>query len=244
MHDLKCFITLTYADEHLPYGHTLVKRDFQLFMKRLRKEHDLNNEDAKIRFFHCGEYGETTKRPHYHAILFGIDFADKKKHSENARGEILYKSSTLDRIWGKGHCLIGAVTPESCGYVARYILKKITGKQAKEHYQYIVPETGELIIKEPEYITMSRRPGIGSDWYEQFKSDVFPSDTVIQKGKEGLPPRFYTRRLEKENPELHKKIIMKRQIRASRHKEDSTPQRLKDRETVKLSKIKQLSRNL
>lgn len=244
LHELKCFITLTYDDEHLPYGQTLVKNDFQTFMRRLRKEHAKNNNNAKIRFFHCGEYGEKNGRPHYHAILFGIHFADKRKHSTNEQGDTLYTSETLSRIWGKGHCLIGAVSAETCGYTARYILKKVTGKQAKEHYQYIVPETGEVIHKQPEYITMSLKPGIGYGWYERFKTDVFPADRVVQKGKEQLPPSYYTRLLEKEDEQTLKKIKLKRLTRAAKYKADQTPERLADRETVKRSKLKQLSRNL
>src|SRR4051812_44934530 len=37
LHSHSSFITLTYDDKNLPLGGTLIKRDFQLFMKRLRK---------------------------------------------------------------------------------------------------------------------------------------------------------------------------------------------------------------
>jgi hypothetical protein len=26
----------------------------------------------KIRFFHCGEYGDKTRRPHYHALILAL----------------------------------------------------------------------------------------------------------------------------------------------------------------------------
>ena len=79
MHAQSAFITLTYADEYLPSDGKLKYLDFQLFMKRLRKYCG-----KEISFFMCGEYGEKTARPHYHACIFGYDFDDKKK-SEKTR---------------------------------------------------------------------------------------------------------------------------------------------------------------
>ena len=70
--DREGFITLTYADEYLPTGGVLVKRDLVNFFKRLRKA----ISPRKIRYFACGEYGTRTCRPHYHAIVFGIDSRD------------------------------------------------------------------------------------------------------------------------------------------------------------------------
>lgn len=46
LYDDNCFVTLTYDDEHLPKDGSLVKKDFQLFMKKLRKKFD-----SRIRFF-------------------------------------------------------------------------------------------------------------------------------------------------------------------------------------------------
>ena len=73
LYDQNCFLTLTFSDEHLPQNLSVSKRDLQLFMKRLRKHF----APRKIRFFQCGEYGELNMRPHYHSILFNVDFPDK-----------------------------------------------------------------------------------------------------------------------------------------------------------------------
>jgi len=114
MHELefhKCnsFVTLTYRDNDLPMGNmeaTLVPDDLMLFWKRLRKEYGNG-----IRYFACGEYGERTRRPHYHACIFGVDFKDRKVFS--TKGDFtLYTSDTLDSIWGYGHCIIGDVSFE------------------------------------------------------------------------------------------------------------------------------------
>lgn len=202
MWDSNCFVTLTYNDANLPQGGTLVKKDFQDFMKRLRRKYG-----SGIRFFQCGEYGGDRGRPHYHAILFNHDFADKVPFSK--RGDsILYTSEDLDALWGKGFASVGSVTPESIAYVCRYVLKKVSGKDADMHY--LNPVSGMLL--EPEYVNMSRGGsrkgpgGIGQSWYREFKGDVFPSDEVIVSGRSCKPPRFYDKLLEKDDPGLLKDV--------------------------------------
>ena len=105
MHERNCFITLTYPDEFLPPHGGLIYRDFQLFMKRLRKR-----IGYPVRFFMCGEYGELDQRPHFHAILFGCDFDDRKYFSKTGSGYKLYTSDLLIQLWGMGHCPVGNVS--------------------------------------------------------------------------------------------------------------------------------------
>ena len=151
MHRDSCFVTLTYDNEHLPEGGTLVKRDFQLFMKRLRKV-----KGEGVRFYACGEYGEYNARPHYHALLFNCGFSDKLVHSKNGRGELLYTSDELHDMWPMGHNIIGDVSFESAAYVARYCVKKVTGKGSDEHYS-VVDGDGRIFTRIPEFALMSRR---------------------------------------------------------------------------------------
>lgn len=237
-HEQKAFLTLTYDDLKLPENGSLDHRHFQLFMKRLRKEHG-----GKLRYFMCGEYGDQTERPHYHAILYGCDFSDRRKHSAGTQGDQIWVSDDLDRIWGMGHCYIGSVTPESCGYVSRYIMKKVTGDLANDHYARVNPITGEWYLLKPEYIKMSLKPGIGKDFYDDFKTDLYPTDTAISKGKQMPVPKYYDRQLEKENPELLEKLKAKRQRRALKDKANNTPERLAVRKLVLQSKTKMLTRN-
>jgi hypothetical protein len=233
LHEKNCFITLTYNEEHRPRG--LVKRDFQLFMKRLRKHY----RGERIRFFHCGEYGDLLKRPHYHAILFGIDFDDRYPWRV-CNGHTSYRSPTLEKLWTLGLSEIGNVTFESCAYVARYALKKITGSYANEHYADRL--TGEILP--PEYVTMSRRPGIAADWYKRFKSDAYPSDFLIVRGAKVTPPKFYDRLLEKENPELYEKIKKRRRANARIREQDNDSFRLPVKESCAEARIKLLRRTL
>lgn len=230
LYENNCFLTLTYNDENLPDDGSLHKEHFQKFMKRLRKKFPRSKED-NIRYFHCGEYGEQNYRPHYHACIFNFDFDDKILWSTK-NGFRLYTSDTLQKLWPFGYCIIGDVTFESAAYVARYIMKKVTGKKADEHYQGL----------EPEYTTMSRRPGIGKGWLDSYLDDVYPSNFIVMNGKKMNPPKYYDKELEKLDDCLHSEMKSMRQAAASKHSDNNTLRRLTTRETVKLSQIKRLER--
>ncbi len=223
MHADNAFITLTYSDEFLPEDGSLEKRAFQLFMKRLRRR----DSDRKVRFFHCGEYGEQSGRPHYHALLFGVDFVDKYLWAER-KGLPVFRSEELESLWEFGNSEIGSVTFESAAYVARYVVKKVTGKAADAHYERVDPETGLLFQLQPEYATMSRRPGIGRGWFDRFGSEVYPSDEVIVRGRPMKPPRFYDEILKATDPKESERVQASR--RRSRRRVDETPERLFVRE--------------
>ena len=190
------FITLTYNDQNLPEHNQLVKKDFQDFMKRLRKHKKANTKNP-IRFFHCGEYGEKFGRPHYHAILFNTNFNDRKPLPGQKN---LTTSDTLKKLWGKGHVSIGDVTFQSASYVAGYVQKKINGKQQEDHYRRIDKTTGETWVLPQEYATMSRRPGIAGLWFAKHKKDVYPSDNIHINGKEMRPPKYYDNLFQEQNP--------------------------------------------
>jgi hypothetical protein len=241
MHEKSCFITLTFNDESLfarenPYS--LDKTEYQRFMKRLRKKYG-----KQVRFFHCGEYGDKNKRPHYHAILFGVDFDHDRKLWSNKDGIKLFTSESLEKLWPYGFCTIGQVTFESCAYVARYIMKKQTGEKAEDHYMRWCPETGEGTAIDPEYCTMSRKPGIGKSWIEKYKADVYPHDYVVINEHKVKPPRFYDQQLDED--ELRK-------LKDQRIKEADDPikdygpemDRLWVSQEIKIKKLERLIRNL
>lgn len=201
LYDQNCFITLTYSEEHLPENGSLVLKDFQDFMKRLRKRFG-----SGIRFFHCGEYGDQYSRPHYHACLFNFDFPDK----ELLRGD-LFTSKALCELWPFGFSTVGQVTFESAAYVARYVTKKISGAE----YSRVHMVNGKFVPITPEYATMSRRPGIGRGWYDKFRSDVYPSDEVVLRGgKKMKPPKAYDRYFEVDNPEVMAELKLQRTTKA------------------------------
>jgi hypothetical protein len=218
LHDLSQFVTLTYSDKHLPSGNTLVKKDFQDFMKRLRKHHG-KDTGGKLRYFAVGEYGDTSERAHYHAVIFGIDFSDKRPHSKNEHGDQLFTSDLLDSIWGKGHAFFGKVTVQSARYVAKYCIKKVNGSMAVSHYGH----------RQPEFAIMSLKPGIGSGWFQKYQSDVYPSDFLVLQGKKRPPPRFYDELYQRIDEQGLQDIKSVRLSKAMKHRADQAPERLKSR---------------
>jgi len=256
MWEHNCFITLTYAPEHLPMifnTPTLVLDHFQKFMKRLRFSEtgltpyvnpDTGETSRPIRFFHAGEYGEKYGRPHYHACLFNYDFQDKVYLRKSPSGMDLYRSPLLESLWPFGHSSIGSVTFQSAAYVARYIMKKQNGQLAEKHYRAVDDETGELLHRSPEYTTMSRRPGIGSLWFDKFSSDVYPHDYVIVNGRKCRPPKYYDGKLQAVAPDTFEEIQFQRHLESQKRLDDSTPSRLAVREQVQLAQLKCLPRKL
>ncbi len=230
MHERNSFVTLTYDQEHLPEDYSVDVSHWQLFAKRLRLK------IGPFRFYHCGEYGEVNRRPHYHALIFGEDFSfDRFKTGTRGKHDY-FTSPTLSRVWGKGFVVIGDLTVDSARYVARYCLHKEVANSPR--YER-VDEHGEVSYVRREYVTMSRRPGIGSTWFARFGGEVFPADEVVHEGRTYRPARFYDERLGAEELESVKR---KRRESADSHAGDLTVQRLADRESVAKSRLALLSR--
>lgn len=180
LHDRNCFLTLTFDDAHLPASGSVSVRDVQLFLKRFRKA--LSYKNIKIRFFACGEYGDKNLRPHYHLIIFNYDFSDDRQLLRQTPYGPLYISDFLFSLWPYGFHTIGNVTFKSCAYVARYVTKKVYGKDAPAHYHG----------RTPEFITMSRKPGIAHDWIVKYFNDVYNYDKVVlPDGMITRPPAYY-----------------------------------------------------
>ena len=246
LYDDNCFITLTYDDDALENWrdrgiashsrYSVNVREFQLFMKRLRKQ-----IGADVRVFYCGEYGAKFGRPHYHAILFNYDFADKYAWSKS-NDQVLFRSATLEKAWTFGYSSIGTATFESAAYCARYILKKVTGDRADGHYTRIDPSTGEVFENTPEFARMSK--GIGKGWYERFRRDAYPHDKVWLRGRWMRPPKYYDGLYEVEMPGDMARIKQERKAAASAHTDDQTSRRLRDREKVQLSRLERLPRSM
>lgn len=229
LHDSSLFVTLTY--ETVPPGGSLRPRDFVLFMKRLRITH------PGVRFFQCGEYGEQLSRPHHHAILFNCFFSDQRYYK--SRGDIrLYTSKELEKIWTHGQCSVGQVTFESAAYVARYAMKKVYGNN-EAYYGGRVPE----------YVTMSRRPGIGSVFVDRFRKDIYPCDEVIVRGVRCRPPKYYDGILERDAPTAFAKLKRRRRVVQAEHiaalgGEHENAKKLIVREVVKRAAISHLVRDM
>lgn len=249
LHQDNAFLTLTYDDKNLPSTGSLFYEDYQLFMKRYRKY-----AKVPLRFYMCGEYGEETHRPHFHACIFGHNFSDRVLLKTTKAGSKIYTSETLQRLWPQGLSSIGDVNFDSAAYVARYCMSKITGPDAKYHYRrhstdvediHLDLETGEIYTHElvPEFNHMSLKPGIGAKWYEKYKHDVHPHDYVVINGKEVSPPKYYHKLYDRSNPIDAEYVQHLRELSGRARYFDNTPDRLKVKEQVKQAQISQLKRS-
>ena len=215
------FLTLTYDNKNLPKDHNIDKTHIQKFIKRLRKKFD----KKKLSYMYCGEYGEDLGRPHYHICLFGIDFhQDRKIYRTTNQDHKLYNSKILDKLWPYGHAVIGDLTYQSAAYVARYVTKKINGKDKEDHYgQKIDTQSGEItLLRTPEFAEASRRPALGRDWFFKNYKQVYPNDFVVVNKKKQKPPRYYDQLLEKYYPDLYTKVKYNR-IQAMKLDKEKNP---------------------
>lgn len=247
------FVTLTYSAENL-ISYSLQYRDFQLFMKRLRKS------CGPTRFYMCGEYGEDNGRPHFHSLLFGCRFADQVAIKQLSCGDILYRSPQLERLWPFGFSSIGAVTFDSAAYVARYAQKSLVGghgkRQAVDKY-FVEQETGECFPFVPEFVRMSNgggksgAGGIGAQWFAKYHEDVFGKqaepalDRVVTAAGEMKPPKYYDTLLGRADEYRLQYVKFVRGLEASRRGDtDVTPARLLVREAVAKARLSLKSRGL
>ena len=196
IHKYNYFLTLTYEDQNLTFKDknyidltgelraepTLVKKDLQNFIKRLRKRHWLDyNKWNTLKYLACGEYGEITKRPHYHMILFSdYPIPDLTQFKRNHDKDILFTSNYLDRIWGFGFTTIAEFTPATAGYVARYTIKKLYGSTKKEYLK------AGIYNKEPEFLLCSKKPALGYAYFDQNKDLYLKTDNIYFYNKEKL----------------------------------------------------------
>lgn len=173
VHEARCFernsfVTLTYNDDWLPVNGWLEPVAFTKFMKRLRKR------VPGVRYFACGEYGSTTGRPHYHALLFNCGFDDTSRV-----GKDLFESDMMSDLWKFGEHRLGAVTGASANYIAKYSLKKLG------------VDYGEA---PPPFLRMSLKPAIGHSWLARFSGDLKHGYMVVD-GRKCRIPRSYMKRL-------------------------------------------------
>lgn len=239
MHECSSFLTLTFAPENLPDDNGVHVRDVQLFIKRARKM--LEPRGIKIRYFACGEYGDAGDRPHYHILLFGYDFPDRKPWRKTSTGHVTYRSAELEKLWPFGHSEIGTVTPESAAYVARYITKKINGDRAEDHYTRPHPLTGQLHRVQAEFLCMSTKPGIGLEWLEKNYGDTVTWDFSVVNGVKRPTPPYYKKKM----TELEQlRITAERKRKARKHADNNTDRRLMVREESTILKLARLKREM
>lgn len=208
-HEQNAFVTLTYRNENLPTHGSLNYDDTSKFLKRLRQyARRKYGNDFKLRYYLVGEYGDRSKRAHYHLCLFGLDFTEGAIlcQSEPHR---LWINLELQKLWGLGDVKIGALTFATARYTASYVTKKLRSKQ---RYVRIDEETGELVALVQPKAFMS--DNLGKAWWEKYGHQLEHHDYVIIDGTEQKPPKAYDRWLLERDPDRIAKIKQLRQERA------------------------------
>lgn len=195
-HEISChkensFITLTYDQDNLPsINH--IKIEFQKFLKRLRK-----HLKQKIRYMVSHEYGSKTFRPHHHVILFGYNPPNQKYLKTTKKGEKLFTSSDISKLWSLGFHSIGTANEKTAYYIASYSLK------GKKHL-LPDPNTGEL-IQISDSMDVSKRPAIGYTYFLENYKQLVQSNSIL--------PRYYFKKLQEINPTLHEHYENERSLK-------------------------------
>lgn len=175
------FLTLTYNNENLPSDKMVNKRDCQLFIKRLRKHY----KDRKLKYFIAAEYGDKFKRPHYHAIIFGLS-APEFKRSGSAKN-FKYGQFIANKIWKKGYCYVGYVDKKCISYVSKYIMKKFVSND-----KFTVPDN----FVQPFTLKSS---GLGLSWLikhiDSVTYNIINHNTVKLFKNRISYPRYYRKKL-------------------------------------------------
>lgn len=216
-HESNYFLTLTYDDDHLPSPNYIVDVDtgevvespfrslslkaMQDFMKRLRK-----NSHQKVRYYLAGEYGDLTFRPHYHLILFGLKLDDMMPFKRSKQGFVYYTSDFIRKCWPYGNHFVTNFSWETAAYTARYVMKKLKGRDAVFYKNFAI---------EPPFTLMSTRPGIGRDYYNDNKDYIYRFDGFYLSNHPGIkikPPRYFDKLYDLEYPENMEEVKRKRKI--------------------------------
>jgi hypothetical protein len=158
-HKKSSFLTLTYSEQNMPENGSISKKELQNFFKRLRK-----NSGLELKYYAAGEYGEREKRPHYHAIVFGLG------NSENEK-ELVLKSWQY-----RGFVYHGTVTHASARYVANYV-----------HKNYI--DEYDYDGRTPPFQLQSK--GIGKEFAYDNKDLIERNLSLTIGGKPVGLPRYY-----------------------------------------------------
>jgi hypothetical protein len=182
------FLTLTYNNDNVNSTdgvNSLCKSDLQKYFKRIRR--DLELQDRNIKYFACGEYGPETQRPHYHAIVFGLD---------RIKDKLL-----IEQNWPFGFVTIGTVTYESCRYTAQYIQKKVLGIEAEDEYK----------DREPPFQLQSQGLGLkyALDYLEMYKGKLTVDGKIFSipryfRDKTGIeiPQEYYDKKMKSTDESL------------------------------------------
>lgn len=189
-----CFLTLTYRPEDLPPSGSLDREAWKGFVKRLRRDVEYRLGLQGLKYLMCGEYGERTARPHYHAILIGYGFEDVRRPIARKKTYTVYQSDTLSRLWGLGVADIAPISPKAVRYVAGYTMKKLRGDEGVEAYQGTGREAPFVLVSD----------GLALEWLLAHWRELYPVGVLVAPSTRRVVPipRYFDRWCEVNHPEV------------------------------------------
>lgn len=187
LHERSCFITLTYDDQHLPADRCVSIDEMQRFFKRARKY------GFQFKHVYCGEYGEDNGRPHYHAAILGQDFTiGATRSGTGKRGDPLFDSPVLRRLWPFGLNRVGALTKMSAQYIFQYIFALLKGDGVMP-LPYFDAGMRYPVYRTPEFARWSK--GLGLAHFAAHAEQYLGLGQVHNGSGLSNIPRYYIRSL-------------------------------------------------
>lgn len=201
------FVTLTYDNEKLPDDQSVRPEHLTGFVKLLRQERERDYKKrfpqlsmaecrrrTRFSYYGVGEYGEHTRRPHYHLCLFGYDLPDLH-HWRGSDLAPVWRSPLLESVWKRGYVELSTLNFNTAAYVAGYVTKKLELNldDSSNYLERVDPVTGENWRVNPPFARMSRNPAIGLDWLKKYWTDLYPADRCVVNGQISKVPEYYDR---------------------------------------------------
>ena len=235
-HEHSYWITLTYDEEHLPiykyftdgtnyfendgtWTGTLEPEDVTRFLNSLRKYFERKGITG-IKYYYAGEYGSQNLRPHYHMLLWGapLDLNEFYDFHIDERNKLHWKSHEIDHFWGKGLIDMTEIEWSNAAYTARYTMKKLSDMSKPDKFY---AEQGKI----KEFVRMSRRPGIGMEYFKDHMNEIYSHDEIIMKTVKGntgsiKPPSAWDRKFKELYPTEYFIIKQQRKEAAERSRKN------------------------
>lgn len=234
--DALSFLTLSWADAHMPANPEDARHELRKFVMRVRKMFG-----PGLRFFGCMELGERFSRPHAHFCVYGEAFTeDAEPVAKSKTGNVLWRSPVLERLWTGGFSWVGEFSAESAAYVARYCVKKADQPSS---VSLAHPVTGEVVdwptVYRPFY---PLRPALGVRFVDEFPQDCW-SGLRARGGARIRTPRAYSKRLERLDPARYdeRKSETIAAVTAARDLHEESPARLAVKAEVMRARLRFVS---
>lgn len=218
--DTPCyFVTLTYDDKNLPANYSVNMKHLQAFIRAVRDNQRNETGKATLRYQGQGENGGETSRPHYHLATFGLTLTDLEVYAvrnlDQATSYNIYESEYLQKFWEYGSLKINELTMPNCIYIASHHLDEKILKRSTERMRSLIhPVTQKILFSlADEFTIRSTCPGLGFDYYQTYKDEIFVHGSVIINGRKMPVPAYFSKLYKAEYPDLYEQYVQRQLLK-------------------------------